>query len=125
MAWIKSDQTLGGHPKLRRLARALRINRAQAFGHLLYLWWWALDGPPDGDLSSLTPAEIAEMAGWLGPPELFVAALRECGWLDPDGRIHEWQELARMGIDPPGVGRERCCRGPARSPPTSPRRLAL
>lgn len=94
MAWIESHQTLGGHLKLRRLAKALNIHRAQAIGHLHYLWWWALDGAPDGDLSSLNPEEIAEMAEWPGEPEPFVEALRECGWLDPDGRIHDWQDYA-------------------------------
>lgn len=73
---------------------ALNIHRAQAIGHLHYLWWWALDGAPDGDLSSLKPAEIAEMAEWPGEPEPFVEALHECGWLDPDGRIHDWQDYA-------------------------------
>lgn len=125
MSSIKSNPTLGGHPKLRRLAHALRISRAQAFGHLLYLWWWAVDGAPDGDLSSLTPEEVAEMAEWPGEPESFVEALRACGWLDPDGRIHQWQELARMGVDPPGLGRKRCSRRRWHSPPMSPRRLAL
>lgn len=94
MAWIESHQTLGGHLKLHRLARALNVHRAQAIGHLHYLWWWALDGAPDGDLSALTPAEVAEMAEWPGKPELFLTALRECGWLDPDGRIHDWHDYA-------------------------------
>ena len=94
MAWIESHQTLGGHLKLRRLARALNIHRAQAIGHLHYLWWWALDGAPDGDLSALTNRELAEIAEWTGDADPFVAALRESGWLDPDGSIHDWQDYA-------------------------------
>ena len=92
MAWIESHQSLGTHIKLRRLARTLGIHRAQAVGHLHYLWWWALDSAPSGDLSGLAPVEIAELADWPGDPEMFVTALRDCGWLDPDGRIHDWQD---------------------------------
>lgn len=92
MAWIESHQSLGSHIKLRRLARALGVHKAQAIGHLHYLWWWALDCAPSGDVSSLAASEIAEVAEWPGEPEPFVAALRECGWLDPDGRIHDWDQ---------------------------------
>ncbi|HNQ90985.1 MAG TPA: hypothetical protein PKM73_20410 [Verrucomicrobiota bacterium] len=107
MAWIESHQSLGGHIKLRRLARMLGIHRAQAVGHLHYIWWWALDGAPSGDLSGLAPAEIAELAEWPGDPEPFVTALRECGWIDSDGRIHDWQEYAGRLVDVRRKDRER------------------
>lgn len=121
MAWIESHQTLGGHLKLRRLARSLGVHRAQAIGHLHYLWWWALDGAPDGDLSSLSPTEIAEMAQWPGEPEPFVAALRECGWLDPDGRIHDWQDYAGKltGLREANRNRQRRRRATARTEPVT------
>ncbi len=90
MAWIESHQSLGSHMKLRRLARTLGITKAQAIGHLHYLWWWALDGAPSGDLSAFSPLELAEVCEWQGDVDVFLAALRDCGWLDPDGRIHNW-----------------------------------
>lgn len=94
MAWIESHQSLGTHLKLRRLARELRIHRAQAIGHLHFLWWWALDNAPTGNLSALAPAEIAEVAEWPGSADQFVAAMKSCGWVDENGMIHDWMEYA-------------------------------
>jgi hypothetical protein len=107
MAWIESHQSLGTHLKLRRLARELRVHRAQAIGHLHFLWWWALDNAPTGDLSALAPAEIAEVAEWPGPGDVFVAALKTCGWLDPDGMIHDWMEYAGFLIQQRAKDRQR------------------
>jgi hypothetical protein len=107
MAWIESHQSLGGHIKLRRLARMLGINRAQAVGHLHFLWWWALDGAPSGDLSGMIPADIAELSEWPGDPDAFFGALRECGWIDPDGRIHDWMDYAGRLVDVRRKDRER------------------
>lgn len=94
MAWIESHQSLGTHLKLRRLARELRIHRAQAIGHLHFLWWWALDNAPTGNLSALAPAEIAEVAEWPGSGDQFIAAMKSCGWIDENGMIHDWMEYA-------------------------------
>ena len=107
MAWIESHQTLGTHLKLRRLARALGISRAQAIGHLHYLWWWAVDNAPTGDLSTLTAAEIAEVAEWADSEDVFVAALRQCRWLDPDGFLHDWEDYAGRLIAEREADRER------------------
>ena len=51
MAWIKSQQVLREHPKLKRLARRLEVSVPAALGHLHMLWWWALDYAQDGDLT--------------------------------------------------------------------------
>lgn len=109
MAWIESHQSLGGHLKLRRLARTLRVHGAQAIGHLHYLWWWALDGAPTGDLSGLTHEEIAELAEWPGDPDAFVAALKACGWLDPNGHLHDWEEYGGRLTRKREANRERQC----------------
>lgn len=92
MAWIESHQGLARHPKLLRLAQRLKVNPAQAIGHLHLLWWWALDYAPDGDVSAFSADEVASAAGWTRETEPFLAALRECRWLDPDGSIHDWQD---------------------------------
>jgi len=39
VAWIESHQTLGQHPKTRKLARLLNISAPTAVGHLQFLWW--------------------------------------------------------------------------------------
>ena len=94
MAWIESHQALGRHPKLLRLAAQLRIHKAQAVGHLKYLWWWALDYAPKGNLSAFASAEISAAAEWHGDPEVFVETLKETGWLEANGEIHDWSHYA-------------------------------
>lgn len=94
MAWIESHQSLGRHPKLLRLASELRIHKAQAVGHLKYLWWWALDYAPMGDLSAFASAEISSAAEWPGNVNSFHVALKKTGWLDDDGKIHDWDQYA-------------------------------
>lgn len=94
MAWIESHQSLARHPKLLRLARLLKVNKAQAIGHLHLLWWWTLDYAPDGDVSAFSSCELGAAAEWPRKADDFVAALREAGWVDADNRIHDWQEYA-------------------------------
>lgn len=95
MAWIKSFQELGRHPKTRRLARSLGISMPEAVGHLNYLWWWTLDFAKDGILSRYTVEDIADGGEWEGDPAKFVDALIDAGFLDCDEEgmsIHDWAE---------------------------------
>lgn len=94
MAWIELHQTLPRHPKLARLANRLRVPRAQAAGHLTFLWLWALDFAPHGNLSAFEPAEISAGADFSGDAELFCQALRQSGWVEEDGKIHDWLDYA-------------------------------
>lgn len=99
MAWIESHQGLGRHPKLFKLASQLRIHKAQAIGHLQYLWWWSLDFAPTGNLSVFAPAEVSAGAEWPGEPGQFHKALIDCGWIDTSGFIHDWQDYAGKLVD--------------------------
>lgn len=99
MAWIESHQSLGNHPKLLRLSAQLRINRAQAVGHLQYLWWWALDYSSGGDLSAFAATEISAASHWPTDPEPYLQALKECGWIDKDGHLHDWEDYAGRLIE--------------------------
>lgn len=101
MAWIKSQQALREHPKLKRLARRLEVSVPAALGHLHMLWWWALDYAQDGDLTPFDPLDIADAAGWEGDPEAFIEAMVNCGIRgagflerteDGDLLIHDWNE---------------------------------
>lgn len=123
MAWIELHQTLTRHPKLLRLANQLRVHRAQSAGHLTFLWLWALDYAPSGDLSALAPAEISAAAEWPGDAEQFVAALRHCGWLDDGDRIHDWDDYAGRIVAERTKNRERMRRARAqlREEPCDPR----
>ena len=75
MAWIKSQQALRDHPKLKKLARGLEISIPTALGHLHMLWWWAMDYAQDGNLTPFDALDIADAAGWEGDPNRFVDAV--------------------------------------------------
>lgn len=94
MAWIEFHQQLGRHPKVLRLAGKLHVHPAQTIGHLAYLWWWSLDYAPNGDLSASTSTEVAAAAVWPGNADGFLAALKETGWVDDDGMLHDWMDYA-------------------------------
>lgn len=93
MAWIESNQILGREPKLLRLSARLRVHKAQALGHLQYLWWWALDFARNGDISAFASAEISAASDWPGNAELFMKALTEVGWIE-NGKLYGWDKLS-------------------------------
>jgi len=103
MAWIESHQELRNHPKTKKAARLLKINEAQVIGHLHFLWWWAIDHAPDGDLSDYDFEEIIDAAGWTGKQD-WITAMLECGKTDAPGFlehttdgnlvIHDWWQYA-------------------------------
>lgn len=104
MAWIESHQTLLNHPKTRRAARLLGIQRVHLVGHLHALWWWAMDYAPSGSLAGFDPADIADAMEWEGDPDALVDALVTCGigdgagFLEQDAAgdltIHDWDAYA-------------------------------
>jgi hypothetical protein len=77
MAWIESHQAIGQHPKTIALAHQLGVSLPTAVGHLHYLWWWALDYAPDGELKRHSPSIIAHACQWRGKPERLLQALVE------------------------------------------------
>jgi hypothetical protein len=107
MAWIEVHQSLQRHPKLLRLSAKLRIHKAQSAGHLLFLWLWTLDYAPTGDLSAFGPAEISAAAECSFDPEIFLQALRETGWIDPNGVLHDWYDYAGKLIERRAADKER------------------
>ncbi|WP_426452028.1 hypothetical protein ACP26L_08145 [Paenibacillus sp. S-38] len=93
--WIESHQELARHPKMKKLARKLRVTVPAAIGHLHLLWWWALDFAPDGNLSRYDREDIAEAAMSEAEADDFIHALTESGWVDEDEtsgelRLHDW-----------------------------------
>jgi hypothetical protein len=94
MAWIELHQAVWTHRKTFELAARLDLDETYAAAHLIRLWTWALDNAPNGDLSSLSARALAFGAGWRGDADALVGALVGSGWLDPDLRIHDWQDYA-------------------------------
>ncbi len=106
MSWIESHQELRGHPKMKKAARTLGLSHREMVGHLHFLWWWALDYAPDGDLTGYSAEVIAaDGADWPGDPQQFLQALIDCrirpdkwGFIEAreDGRLllHDWYQYA-------------------------------
>mgnify|MGYP001605030995 FL=1 len=94
MAWIESHQSLGGNKKTHKLAETLVISRPTAVGHLQFLWWWALDNTPDGNLAEISDATIAEQCLWTGEAKTFVDALITSRFVTPERIIHNWMRYA-------------------------------
>ena len=97
-AWIELHQSLPSHRKTLRLQSLLKLRTPQAVGHLCLLWLWALDNAPQGDLSALSPRELATVCGYSpAKAQLWLDALVEAGFLDREGqtlRIHDWDDYA-------------------------------
>lgn len=86
------------HPKTTRLARTLRVGRAQAVGTLEVLWHWCARYAQQGDVGKFANCEIAAGAYWAGDPDKLIDALVECGWLEVHAThrliVHDWHEHA-------------------------------
>ena len=97
MAWIESHQELGTHRKLMRLCTLMNIDDLRAVGILHFLWWWALDNAPDGNLTGLTDKEIALACHWKGKTSLLTESLQSAGWIDKSNelaQLHDWEDYA-------------------------------
>ena len=78
-----------------KLCKRLKIPHSQGIGHLFFLWWWALDHAPDGDLSALGATGVARVVRWEGEHlRSVLPALKKAGFVDEDNRIHDWQDYA-------------------------------
>jgi hypothetical protein len=108
LPWIKLWTNLPEHPKADRLEALLGVPRA--WTHLVQLWLWVAKVKPDGDLSGIDPAVIAKRSGWDGSEDKFLSALTACGFLDPDGRLHDWDGMQGAHIAKAASDRERARR---------------
>ena len=116
MAWIEAHQAVCHHGKTSALAATLRIPRAQAVGHLIMLWWWAMDScGRKGSLARYSVAAIAAGSGCDGKrgPVDFFRAMVAAGWIDfsgpipadhdvavgGDARVHDWQNYSGRYFD--------------------------
>jgi len=99
MAWIESHQSLREHPKTKRLCRLLKIDRHKAVGMLHFLWWWAYDYVPEGDLSTFSDDDIADAVDWDGEASELVGALTASGFIDDERTLHDWWDYAQKWIE--------------------------
>ncbi len=104
--WFRLDSGFADHPKVLRLAESLKapedlkVPLAATRGHLATLWCWVARYFPTGLLKGVTPAEVAQAAGYRGD-KAFADVLLEHGFLDETRggtlRVHGWAE--RHGPD--------------------------
>jgi hypothetical protein len=97
MAWLEAHQSLSTHRKLYALAAALRISRATAAGHILFLWFWALDNAPSGDLTGVDNEMLKLAADWPKKGVVFVDACVSAGFMDRSDTylvLHDWGDYA-------------------------------
>jgi len=118
--WIPAHLDLGRHPKTKKLARALGCKLPCAVGHLFYLWWWAMEYAPDGDLSRYDDADIADGAQWEGEASELIAALTDIGWLNPDRTLHDWNEYGGRVHEEHQRRAERARQSRAKQPKPTP-----
>ena len=56
------------------------------------LWAYAAENQPDGDLSGYTSEELAELLGCSRHAQAMLQALKDSGFVDENGMIHDWSE---------------------------------
>ena len=103
MAWIELHQSLPSSRKTLRLKARLKLKTSQAVGHLCLIWLWALDNAPDGDLSAVSPGELAEVADFNSRRAgEFLEALIDAGFVDQAGErlaLHDWGDYGGRYVE--------------------------
>lgn len=56
------------------------------------LWAYAAENQPDGDVSGYTSEELAMLLGCSKHALSMLQALKDAGFVDEDGKIHDWDE---------------------------------
>lgn len=106
MAWIESHQSLLTHRKTMAAAALLKVDRHKLIGHLMQLWWWALDNvPSNGSTDGIPDEALAAAAGWTDKRDL-IGVLREVGFLDANG-LHNWDLYGGKVEEKRAADRER------------------
>lgn len=79
--------------------KELKIGKAQAIGHLVCLWLWAIENAENGDLTPFPESAIARAAEWNKRAHTFIDALVKCGWADKQDKtlkLHDWDDYTNL-----------------------------
>lgn len=86
------------HPKTLDFAARLNVELPTAIGYLELLWAFTGKKAPQGNIGKWPDGAIARACYWMGRPEVFILALRECGFIDTEDThrftVHDWREHA-------------------------------
>ena len=100
MAWVSVHDGVNG-PKLRKLAKAAGVSKAEALGVLVTLWIWGLHNADCtgeikyADTPTIAAAIPSDMLSAETDHRRLVEALISTGWIDNiDGvlYLHDWDE---------------------------------
>lgn len=116
--WIKMGVGLRRHPKVVRMAFALKADKLRVIGALHAVWCVFDEHSDDGHLDCYTLAIMDDEIGWRG----FSAAMNAIGWLietpeglqAPDYEEHNGASAKRRALDAQSKGKRR--HSSARSP---------
>jgi hypothetical protein len=94
--WIKLYSNFYSHRKTAKLRASLGDD---AFWIPPRLWVYAVENQPDGDFSSYTAPEIANLIGYTKDADKMLQALLHAGFMDSDPlRIHDWHEHGAVHV---------------------------
>lgn len=100
MEWFKVYADLKGHPKRYRFEAA--AGTKHGLHYIVAFWSYVCKYAPDGNLTRMTPAEIAGACEWQGDSQTFFAALVESGFIDESENgfeVHDWVMEHKRFID--------------------------
>jgi hypothetical protein len=97
LPWIQVHCDIRRHRKTQALEDAL--SDPLAWAYVVGLLLWTAETHPTGELFGVPAHRIATGAGYRGDAASFVNALRSCGFLDQDDRVHDWHEYQRARHD--------------------------
>lgn len=95
--WIRLDVDLDQHPKLGKLAEAMKCDDERALARLVRFWMGVRVHAPEGNLSGVSPATIG---GWMRAPGrasvAWVEALKSCNFIAGE-EVVGWAER-QLGV---------------------------
>jgi hypothetical protein len=91
--WVSVEAMLAQHRKARMLKVNMGLSDQQVVGGLTLFWSAVRMQSADGDVSGWSNQELGLSSGFDGDiAEQFGTELKLCGWIDPNGHVHDWME---------------------------------
>ena len=87
--YIKLFTSFFTHRKTMRLRARIGDD---AYWVPIRLWTYAAENQIDGNFSSYTSEELAMLVGCDKHASSMLQALKDCGFVDSEGKIHDWEE---------------------------------
>lgn len=90
------------HKKMHALAGALGVPLYGAVGIMEMLWHYTGMHTPEGDIGSVSDAEIANAVGWEKKPDRLINALVQSNWVERHESyrliIHDWPDHCEQSV---------------------------